>query len=254
MFDLFEAIMEATVGQLQRKQKSIHRLFPPFDDRVKKVGERGGVRLGSTDREGWYFNVHSGTTSAWYEDVLHFKNVEASLEPLVKNRKMWVKDKSRIDLNQLAKEFIKRVHIKVSCSCPASLYWGPDYILGLNKYDAKYGRQEPRAPRIRNPKQYGSMCKHLHAVMKVLPFYTSTVAKWLKDFYADDIARFEEEAKAEFGWAKAAGKELGKEKEKEDKDKIDPEELSKEQAEKAAEELRRREEEVGGEGDGDVFA
>ena len=256
MFDLLDYILnEATASDIQRKQKSITKLFPPFPDRVKAIGDRGGVRLRDTNQENWYFNVHSGTKNAWYEDIIHFDNVLLTLEKLVKNRKLWVADKSRIDLNKLAHEFLKKVHIKISCSCPASLYWGPDYILGLDKYDAKYGRQEPRAPRIRNPKQYGSMCKHLHAVMKVLPFYKSTIVRWLQDFYKDVIVRFEIEAKEEFGWAKAAGVELGKKKkEEEEKPEVKPEELTKDQIKKAGEELSRRKEEIGGEGTGDVFA
>jgi len=254
MFSLFEYIQEATASDIQRKQKSITKLFPPFPDRVKAIGDKGGVRLRDTDAENWYFNVHSGTKEAWYEDIIHFKDIVSTLENLVKNRRLWVRDRSRIDFTKLAHEFLKKTHIKMSCSCPASLYWGPDYILGLDKYDAKYGRQEPRAPKIRNPKQYGSMCKHMHAVMKVLPFYTATVARWLQDFYKDDIRKFEEEAKAEFGWIQKAAVKLGKKKkEEEEKPEETPEEISKEQAKKAAEELAKRREEVGGEGMGDVF-
>ena len=61
MIDLINYILaEATIGAIQRKQKSITKLFPPFPDRVKAIGDKGGVRLRDTDAENWYFNVHSG--------------------------------------------------------------------------------------------------------------------------------------------------------------------------------------------------
>ena len=44
----------------------------------------------------------------------------------------------------------------------------------------------------------------------MLPFYKTTLAKWLKDFYPDEIAEFEQEAKEEFGWVKKAAIALGR--------------------------------------------
>ena len=225
---LTHLLTEATVADLKRKQKSIPKLFPSFSDRVAAVGDRGGVRLRDTDNENWYFKVHSGTESHWYEDVIHFKNIKPTLEVLVKNRKFWVKDRSKVNLTKLAFEFLKKVDIQISCTCPAAQYWGPNYILSLAKYDAKYGRKEPRSPKIRNPKKYGSMCKHLAAVMKVLPFYQTTMAKWIRDFYAADIKKWEDSAKEEYGWAKAAGTELQKRRVKVTKEK-EPEEVAKEE-------------------------
>jgi len=214
MNQLLEKILEATVATIQRKQKSITRLFPSFPDRVKAVADKGGVRLDRTAADLWKFRVHSGTQGdVWYDVILRFKNVVPTLERLVKNRRLWTSDKTRVDLRKLAREFLNRVDVEILCSCPAFQYWGPAYILSLSKYDAKYTDKETRPPRIRNPKKYGAYCKHYANVMRVLPFYKTTLAKWLRDFYRKEIARFEEEAKKELGGVKKAAAALGKRKE-----------------------------------------
>lgn len=204
-------IEEATLGDIRRKQRSMNMLFPTFDDRVKNVQLLGGVRLKDMDDDNWHFEVHSGTKKdVWYDCTLHFKNIQDVLEKLVKDRRLWVTDRSRVDLRKLAAAFIDRVDVQVFCSCPAFLYYGSSYILGRPKYDAKYTEPENRPPRRRNPKQYGAVCKHYHNVMKALPFYTGTVAKWLSDVYAPDIARYQKEMIDTLGWFKKAATDLGK--------------------------------------------
>lgn len=208
---LIGKVDEATLNNLQRKQRTISWLFPPFSDRVKKVGDMGGIRLKSVDDDNWNFKVHSGTKKdVWYDVVIHFKDTKETLDKLVRDRGMWVKDRSRIDLRRLAEKFINEVNVQTFCSCPADLYWGGHYIRGLPRYDAKYTKPEHRPPRKNNPKQYGAYCKHTSALMKTLPFYTQTVAKWLRDFYSDDIQEIEKKAKEEFGWAGRAAVALRK--------------------------------------------
>ena len=212
--DLLDEITEATTKQLQRKQKSITRLFPTFPDRVQAVASNGGIRLQDVEDELWKFRVSSGTEKGvWYDIYLKFLDIIPTLVKIVKDRRLWIKDKSRIDRRKLARKFLNVVNVQLKCSCPAFQYWGPAYILSLGKYNAKFTNREIRPPRIRNPKQYGSFCKHIANLMKVLPFYTDTMMGWLEDFYSDDIKEFEKETRKEFGWAKKAGKELGKKKE-----------------------------------------
>lgn len=213
MYDLINFIKEATLKQLQRKQKSINKLFPTFPDRVKKVADNGGLRLRDTNEDTWFFKVHSGTEAGkTYDAVVHFKELNWTLEKLVKDRRLWIADKSRVDMRKLAAKFFSLADVEILCSCPAFQYYGPAYILSKDRYDAKYTRDELRPPRKRNPKQYGAYCKHYANVMKVLPFYKSTLAKWLKDFHADEIKKFEEEAKEEFGWITKAALALKKKK------------------------------------------
>lgn len=217
MYNFINYIVEATLKQLQRKQKSINKLFPTFPDRVKKVADKGGLRLRDTNEDTWFFKVHSGTEAGkWYDAVVHFKEINWTLEKLVKDRRLWVKDKSRVDMRKLADKFFDKADIEILCSCPAFQYWGPAYILSKDKYDAKYTDDETRPPKKRNPRQYGAYCKHYANVMKVLPFYKTTLAKWLKDFHADEISKFEEEAKEEFGWITKAAVALKKKKEEEE--------------------------------------
>jgi hypothetical protein len=211
MDELINDIIEATAADIRRKHRSIKRLFPDFDAKTKGVEDMGGLRLVDQDASTWKFQVHSGTKNdVWYDDYLHFKNVKPTLEKLVKDRRLWVRDKTKVDLRKLATAFMKVADIQVFCSCPAFQYWGPAYILSLSKYDAKYTDDEHRPPRVRNPKKYGALCKHFDRVMKVLPFYGSTLAKWIKDFYAKDIEQWELEAMEEFDWAKRGAAALAK--------------------------------------------
>ena len=216
MQSLLAKLLEARLMDIQRKQRTISWLYPPFSDRVEKVGDMGGVRLKDIDDDTFTFKVHSGTVhDKWYDCVIHFVGIRKTLEKYVRDRRMWVKDKSRIDLRRLAEKFISQVNVQTFCSCPNDLYGGFHYIRGLPRYDAKYTNPEHRPPKKRNPKQYGAYCKHTAAIMKALPFYTQTVAKWLNNFYAKDIKEIEAAAIKEFGWAHRAAGELKK--------RVDPE-------------------------------
>jgi len=223
--DLFDQIHEATTKQLQRKQKSITRLFPTFPDRVQAVASNGGVRLQGVEDELWKFRISSGTTKGvWYDIYLKFLDIIPTLVKIVKDRRLWIRDKSRIDRRKLARKFLNIVNVQLKCSCPADLYYGGYYIRSLGKYNAQFGNREIRPPRIKNPKQYGAHCKHIANLMKVLPFYTDTMMKWLEDFYGDDISRIEKSTQDEFSWAKKAGKVLRRKKEKTRKEDEEKEE------------------------------
>jgi len=187
-------IDEVSYSGLARKQKTITRLFPQFPDRVKKIAGMGGLRLHKVKPDLWHFKVHSGTKDdVWYDDYVKFKNIDEILRKHTRNKKIWNKTGTHVLLPKLAKEVLFDTDMQLSCSCPAQLYYGGDYILSLNKYDAKYGKPETRPPKIKNPRQYGAYCKHLQNVINVLPWYESTMAKYLKQFYLDDIRKYEQE-------------------------------------------------------------
>ena len=199
MFDLLEKIIEADAAAIRRKHRSIKRLFPDFSIKTKGVEDKGGLRFVDQDAETWKFKIHSGTQNdLWYDAYLHFKDIKSTLERFVKDRSLWVANKTKVDFRKLSKKFMNKVDIQLFCSCPAFKYWGPAYILSLDKYDAHYTRKEERPPSVRNPKRYGAVCKHLDRLLKVLPFYGSTMSKWLKDFYSKDIANWEKESQEEF--------------------------------------------------------
>lgn len=145
VYDL-TTLLEATLGNLARKQKSIVRLFPTFQDRVKNVGLRGGVRLDSWDDDTWNFKVHSGTEmSLWYDDMLQFLNVEEVLAELVGNVRLWNKTKTKINLSKLGRAFMKKVQVKISCSCLTGDTMIPlldGRVLPLTEVLEEYGNQE----------------------------------------------------------------------------------------------------------------
>jgi len=107
--DIFEYIInerieEVTAKQLMRKQRSITRLFPSFPDRVKAVADKGGIRLEGVDKDQWHFRIHSGTEdSVWYDAYIKFADLQSTLIKTIKDRRLWVKDKSRIDKRKMAR-------------------------------------------------------------------------------------------------------------------------------------------------------
>jgi len=191
-----EILDEMSYNEILRKQRSITSLFPQFYSRVDQVGKKGGVRLKSLQKDRWLFKVHSGTKDdVWYDVILQFDNVLPVIKKHVYDRRLWKKDRTGVDLRKLAKVVLFDIDFKVSCSDPSFLYWGMDYI--VTKRGAKSGEPEDRRPKIRNPKEYGSLCKHLQLAFNVLPAYITTFAKYLNKLYSKQIIAFENEVKAE---------------------------------------------------------
>lgn len=93
-------------------------------------------------------------------------------------------------------------------NCPADLYWGGQYI--RTQKSAKYTEPENRAPNVRNPKQYGAMCKHLQLVFDLLPHYGQTMASYLKKHYKKLIKGTEKATVKQVGMVKKVAKTLKK--------------------------------------------
>ncbi len=68
-------------------------------------------------------------------------------------------------------------NIEVHCTDPSWKYWGFQYIGTRDQYAIE---PETRSPDIRNPQKKGSICKHLDAVLYVLPFWSSKITSDLK--------------------------------------------------------------------------
>lgn len=192
---------------IMNKQKSITQLFPDFRQKIQGVSNRGGFELKKiTSPEIWEFEVNSGTKdNVSYNVYVRFMNIKNMLKKFVPAKELWTRDKKTVDLKLLAAEVLNGVDIETDCDCPADLYWGSEYIKTGKK--AQFGRQEDRPPVIRNPRKHGTLCKHANLVFELLPMFTTTFAKFLKDFYIQDIAELENQVKEEDA-------ELQKEKEK----------------------------------------
>ena len=211
MFALLNRIVEATRKDIERKQQSITKLFPKFPERLRAVQDNGGIHLESQDPGVWHFYVASGTEKGLeYHLYVKFLNLKKAIKAGVENRRYWNRKKDKVDRSKLARNILDTVDMQILCECPAAQYWGSNFILSKDKYNAKYGKKERRPPNIRNPKQYGAVCKHAHLLFRTLPFYHGTFAKYLNEYYGTDIERYE---KAEL---KKAGK-LKKDKEQKSK-------------------------------------
>lgn len=132
------------------------------------------------------------------DGVLQFKSESITMEP--GNLEKWDNFVELLDWEEVRKHddlnYYEKANLavfgdlKVSCSCPAFLFWGYEFI--LSEYDARYEGEggedwegktgkEKRPPVIRNPNLDGIVCKHLVAVLQVLTFAVSKVASKLKE-------------------------------------------------------------------------
>ena len=64
--------------------------------------------------------------------------------------------------------------VKVTCNCPAFRYYGFQYI--NTQLETISGKGTNIYPKERNPDLRGSLCKHLHNALTVLPFYINDIA------------------------------------------------------------------------------
>jgi hypothetical protein len=179
---------------INNKQRTVYMLFPDFDDKVDGVRKKGGIRLVDSSKNIWEFEAFSGTKSGVkYNIIIEFTNIEDMIEKYGSDRSYWKKDGSGIDLVKLSSKIFDSIEIRISCTCEAFLYWGFDYI--TTSRDSKYGKKEYRSPKVRNPKRYGIICKHLQVVFNQLPYYTSTFGSYLKKFYKDELEEVEKNNK-----------------------------------------------------------
>lgn len=114
-------IEEATLNQLAVKQKSVTRLFPDFftkSNKVPGVIAKGGVRMVGMDTDTWNFKIHSGTEEGlWYEATLRWKNIPDLLKKLVADRRLWNREKTKVDLKKLAAKAFKQADVELMCNC-----------------------------------------------------------------------------------------------------------------------------------------
>lgn len=74
--------------------------------------------------------------------------------------------------------------LKISCTCPAYLYFGYKYI--LTQLDSNESDDENRFPKIKNPKLQGVMCKHCYTALQAFPFNWTSIAR---DIESDKFLR-----------------------------------------------------------------
>lgn len=105
-----------------------------------------------------------GSNRKWYQS-LKFEDIEVGLELLREDPKLT--HRAVIGLLQTG-------DLMVHCDDPSWKYWGYQYIGTRRGYSMK---KERRFPKIRNPRLEGSVCKHLFAVLDVLPFHTNQIIR-----------------------------------------------------------------------------
>lgn len=131
-------------------------------DKAKLV--RRAVYLGITEDYTAFFRVPSVTADPPRTYVVKITLVE--YPDIDDDEKMTVRDKVRLALAG---------DLKISCTCPAYLYFGYKYI--LTQLDTNEDRPEHRFPKIRNPKLQGVMCKHCYTAISVLPMNWNDIAR-----------------------------------------------------------------------------
>jgi hypothetical protein len=194
---LIESILkEIDFGDIKNRQQSIVKLFPSFRDRVKNVnnfnGSKAGAHLIKKERDLWTFSVGSGTTKDLiYTDRVFFDKVDWAIKQAATMRGNWTNDGKHLNLTKVGQFVLMHADLGLSCNCPASLYWGPNYQ--RTRVGAELDHDEVRPAKIRNPHEYGINCKHLQSVMDALPFYGNDMAQELKKYYSDFILKVEKQ-------------------------------------------------------------
>jgi len=178
-------LLEDNYKDLLRGQSSVTKLFPTFYNRVRDVENAGGIRMTGMQPDRWTFKVASSSGNGTYEMAVNFVDFDETIRKHVRNRQIWNKEKTTVDLRKLAHLCMTDCKIQLYCSDPSFQYWGSAYI--LTKRGAKYTEPEVRRPDIRNPNQYGRYCKHLAVLMGRLPMYTGTMATFIKKYHMETV-------------------------------------------------------------------
>lgn len=125
---------------------------------------RKATYLGITEDYTVFFRVPSVTTKPATNYTVKIKLVE--YPDIAEDKDIDVREKVRLAIAG---------DIQISCTCPAYLYFGYKYI--LTQLDANASDDEPRFPKIRNPKLQGVMCKHCFLALQAFPLNWSSIAK-----------------------------------------------------------------------------
>jgi hypothetical protein len=81
--------------------------------------------------------------------------------------------------------------LQLDCDDPSFLYWGYEFV--LTQMNAAI-EPESRPPNKNNPHQLGLVCKHLHRVLRSLPFYNGDIAKAITQQWGGKISKREIDA------------------------------------------------------------
>lgn len=125
---------------------------------------RSARYLGITEDYTVFFRVPSVTANPSTNYVVKVSLVD--YHEIAEDETLTVKEKVRLAIAG---------DLKISCTCPAYLYFGYKYI--LTQLDTNEADDEHRFPRIRNPKLQGVMCKHCYIALKAFPFNWTSIAR-----------------------------------------------------------------------------
>lgn len=109
------------------------------------------------------FSTNSGTTKGkrWHQRI-RFKDLKEGIQILY--------DDPTLTQKQII-NLVVSGDLLVHCDDPSfKYYWS--YKAWVQGYGI---RKETRYPKVRNPKLTGGVCKHLYAVLSILPFYINTI-------------------------------------------------------------------------------
>lgn len=110
------------------------------------------------------FRCSSATTPGkFWHQYIRFLDFEDALEL----QKMG-KDLTDQDIINL----VMAGNLGVYCNDPSFLYYGWKYMAWAKGYGL---RPENRPPKVRNPQETGSICKHLLSLFRVMPFYMNMI-------------------------------------------------------------------------------
>lgn len=130
-------------------------------DKARLVGR--ATYLGITEDYTVFFRVPSVTAKPSTNYLVKIKLVE--YPDIAEEKDLSVREKVRLAIAG---------DLKISCTCPAYLYFGYKYI--LTQLDTNEADKEHRFPKIKNPKLEGVMCKHCYSAINAFPLNWTRIA------------------------------------------------------------------------------
>lgn len=147
------------------------RIDPNFLKQSVRSSVLTGLTLAGFDGDTmnfWINSSHWAENHTKYMDTVRFKEWEGIGSDLT------MKPVER------ARMLMFNGNVELNCTCDSFLYWGYRYI--LTQMDASL-IPENRPPVERNPQMRGVVCKHLNRTLNSFPFYTSDLAKQVREVF-----------------------------------------------------------------------
>lgn len=156
----------SNIKDVYKLEQTAKELKNNAQNKIKTRSKKIYVKYIGTSKDGdIHFETNSGTISGqFWNQRIRFVELDSAVALAYENAG------TQREIIQM----LMSSDILVYCNDPSFKYYGWQYM----SWNQKYGlEKETRYPKIRNRYLEGTVCKHLLAVLKILPFYSTKIVK-----------------------------------------------------------------------------